>query len=113
MKAAIGEAQARTGNDGEDGARDPYYRGRRKAGDPAAELDGAAVGNAADPVAFARVKPEADFELRPVRFRADRAGAADGARRSVEDDEHAAVLHVDGAAAESAGVIGHEALKAL
>src|SRR5262249_62157933 len=112
MKAAIGEAQARTGNEVDDGARDHDFAGARKAGDPAADLDGDAVGNAADHVAFARVKPEADLELRPARFRADRAGAADGARRSVEDDEHAAVLHVDGAAAESAGVIGHGALKA-
>src|SRR5262249_6618825 len=105
---AAAEFQARTGHEVDDRSRDEGLAALRQPCDAHADVHDDPVRNAGDHVALAGVEAETDVLLRRARFGADRAAAPDSPRRSVEHNEHAALLHPHCAAAESRRLCGDQ-----
>ena len=99
--AAVGELDARTGDQVFDGARDQYFATSCHCGDACADMHGYSRDIVSDDLALARVEPCAHLDPERQDGALNRTCAANRAGRAVERGEEAIACRVDLPSAEA------------
>src|SRR5579862_6273026 len=107
MRAAVGESQARAGDDVSDGAGNQHFVWFGCSRDARRNMHGDTADIVADQLALACMESAADLESQRTQSLAHRAGASYRAVRSVEGSEQAVARRVHLAAAENGQLLAH------
>jgi hypothetical protein len=107
VHAAIGEGEARTGDEVSDRARNQDLAGLRKRCDACRDVHCDAADIVVDELALARVHTRPGFETKAPRLGHDCLGASDCSRRSVEGGKEPVARRLDLTPAESLELTTH------